>query len=60
MDNYRPISSISVIAKTMEKLVHNQVYSYLQRANILTNAQHGFRPLHSTVTALLKMTNHWY
>ena len=60
MDNYRPISIISVIAKTMEKVVHNQVYSYLQRANILTNAQHGFRPLHSTVTALLKMTNHWY
>ena len=60
LDNYRPISIISVIAKTMEKLAYNQVYSYLQRENILTNAQHGFRPLHSTVTALLKMTNHWY
>lgn len=60
MDNYRPISIISVIAKTMEKLVHNQIYSYLQGANIPTNVQHGFRPLHSTVTALLKMTNHWY
>ncbi len=44
----------------MEKLAHNQIYSYLQSANILTNSQHGFRPLHSTVTALLKMSNQWY
>ena len=28
MDNYRPTSIISIIAKTMEKLVHNQIYSY--------------------------------
>ena len=41
-------------------MLHNQLYSYLQQSNILTNTQHGFRPLHSTVTALLKMTNQWY
>jgi hypothetical protein len=60
MDNYRPISVISVIAKTMEKLVHNQLYSCLQQSNVLTSTQHGFRPFHSTVTPLLKMTNQWY
>ncbi len=36
MDNYQPISAISVIAKTMQKLAHNQIYSYLQHASILT------------------------
>ena len=44
----------------MEKLVHCQIYSYLQHSNILIAAQHGFRPLHSTVSALLKITDQWY
>ena len=60
MNNYRPISVNSIIAKAMEKLVHSQFYSYLQQSDILTNSQHGFRPLHSTTTALLKMSDQWY
>ena len=44
----------------MEKLVHNQIYSYLQQNNILIEIQHGFRPLHPTVSALSKITNQWY
>ncbi len=46
--------------KRLLRLIHNKLYSYLQQSNILTSTQHGFRPLHSTVTALLKMTNQWY
>ena len=60
MDSYGPISVISIIAKIMEKLAHSQLYSYLVRFDILTSSQHGFRPLHLTVTALLKLTNQWY
>lgn len=44
----------------MEKLIHNQIYEYLQETNLLPESQHGFRPLHSTVSALLKNTNLWY
>ena len=60
MTNYRPISVISVVAKIAEKLIYNQIYNYLHNYNLLSNSQHGFRPLHSTVTALLDITNEWY
>ena len=60
MTNYRPISVISVVAKIAEKLIYNQIYNYLHNYNLLSNSQHGFRPLHSIVTALLDITNEWY
>ena len=44
----------------MEKLIHNQIYEYLIKENLLANSQHGFRPNHSTLTALLDITNRWY
>ena len=60
MSNYRPISVISIVARIMEKLIHNQIYEYLIKSNLLSTSQHGFRPLHSTCTALLDITNRWY
>jgi hypothetical protein len=48
MNNYRPIYVISTIAKVMEKVVHDQLYLYLQEEDLLSNSQHGFRPGHST------------
>ena len=60
MGNYRPISVISIVSKIMEKLIYNQLYDYLINSNILSNSQHGFRPCHSTTTALLDITNRWY
>ena len=60
MKNYRPISVISIISKIARKCIHDQIYNYLHSYNLLANCQHGFRPLHSTVTALLDITNEWY
>ena len=42
MNNYRPISVISIIAKAIEKHVQSQFYSYLQQSDILTNSQHPY------------------
>jgi hypothetical protein len=49
MNNYRQISVISIIAKTMEKLVHNQLYEYFIKNDMLTNSQDDFRPNHCNV-----------
>ena len=59
MNNYRPISVISAIAKVFERIVYNQLSSYLSENNILSKYQSGFRSFHSTVTALLKATDNW-
>ena len=46
MNNYRPISVISAIAKVFEKLLYNQPSSYLTEYNILSKYQSDFRSFH--------------
>ena len=58
-NNYRPISVLSTIARIFEKIIYEQFYDYLNRKNILDPRQSGFRSFHSTVTALLDLTNQW-
>ena len=53
--NYRPICVLPVLSKVLEKLVFKQVYAYLTDNNLLTKCQHGFRPKHSTSTALINV-----
>ena len=57
--NYRPVSVLPVVSKIMEKLVHQQLYSYLQQHAILNPAQFGFRPNHSTQDVLVSMVDDW-
>ena len=59
LNNYRPISVISVIAKVFERIVYDQLYNFLSNEDIISTHQSGFRSLHSTVTALLKATDNW-
>ena len=59
-NNYRPISVISVVAKTFEKIIYHQLYSYLSINQLFNESQAGFRPGHSTQTTLLNATNDWY
>ena len=59
LNNYRPISIISAVAKIFGKLVHDQFYCYLTSNDLLSKYQSGFRPNHSTLTALLETTNSW-
>ena len=56
--NYRPISIIPIISKVVERVVQRQLYHYLSSNHLLSPAQHGFRPRHSTGTALTVVTDH--
>ena len=50
--NYRPTSLLPLISKTIEKLIHEQISSFLSNNEILYNYQSGFRENHSTDSCL--------
>ncbi len=56
LENYRPVSLLPFIAKTLERVVFNQLSLFLAQNNLLDNNQSGFRSDHSTETALLSVT----
>lgn len=55
--DYRPVSILCVLAKVFEKIVHKQVCDYLNMFNIIENCQSGFRKGHSTISALIQVTD---
>ena len=54
-ENYRPISILPIISKVFEREVFRQLYGYLSSNSFLSKFQSGFRPKHSTLSALIQM-----
>ena len=57
MNNYRPISVLHSIYKIFEKIIHQQLNSYLLNDNLLYGSQYGFRSNHSTELAALELVD---
>jgi len=55
-DSYRPVSLLPFIAKTLERVVFNQISLFLSQNKKLDANQSGFRSAHSTEIALLSVT----
>ena len=58
--NYRLISVLPVVARLFDKLVFDQMYSFLNDNKPLYSQQSGFRSMHSVLSCLLKCKNDWY
>lgn len=57
ISNYRPISLLPTIAKVLEKIINKRLKSYLEKNNLLSTNQHGFRERKSTLNAAQQLTS---
>ena len=55
--NYRPVSLTSHIIKLMERIIFEDIVSYLEEIDYLNDKQHGFRKGFSTMSELLTHYN---
>ena len=56
LNNFRPISLLSIFDKIIEKIIHARLYQFLELHNILYVNQFGFRKNNSTIFALMQVT----
>jgi exonuclease III len=59
LNNFRPISILSVISKVIERHVHDSLYKYLTQHSLLCKSQFGFRKGYSCFTCLSSMVSDW-
>ena len=57
LSNYRPISNLSYISKTLERIIAKQLQNYISNHTILHKLQSAYTTNKSTETALLHIIN---
>lgn len=60
VENYRPISLLSILNKVFEKLVYRRLYDFLMKYDVLYKYQFGFRKNYSTSLALIDVLDYCY
>ena len=58
--NYRPISILPILSKTIEHLVNSQLTQYLDDRGLISKCQYGFRKDHSTTYLMLDLFDRIY
>ena len=57
LKNYRPVSSLSLISKILEKIVANRLLAHIENNHLSNPLQSAYWKHHSTESALLKVHN---
>lgn len=60
VNNYRPISLLSIFSKIFERCIKRRLVTYLEENKILSHLQFGFRSGKSTNDAILELTEEIY
>lgn len=58
VNNYRPISLLPTLSKIFEKIINSRLLNFLERHNLLSTNQYGFRAKKSTTDAINKLVTH--
>jgi len=57
LNHYRPISNLSFVSKTLERIVANQLNLYMTENHLQEKFQSAYRQHHSVETALVRVQN---
>ena len=55
LNSYRPVSLLSCVSKVMEKMISRRLSWHLEKCNIFSDSQSGFRKGRSTEDLILKL-----
>ena len=55
--NYRPVSNLQLIGKIIERVVNSQLDEHMDKNNLHSNKQYGYKAYHSTEFLLAKIVN---
>ena len=54
----RQLQLLPTISNFLKRIIHNQMYEHFNNNNLLAAQQYGFRKLHSTEYATVKLIDH--
>ena len=57
--NYRPVAILPILSKVLERVMFQQLVTFMDANNFYNPNHHAYRSFHSTTTAMLQMYTTW-